>query len=132
MSRSLSLTVLAQPVALCRLSANEVVPAWTAHARSFLTISRTPSELSIVADEGAVPAEVQADRDYRVLRVEGPLPLNLIGVFAAMAGPLADAGVPIFPIATYDTDYLLVPGAMLERAIEALRGAGHVVAREGQ
>lgn len=123
--------MLAEPVALCRLSPSEAVPEWTARARAFLTVSRTPTELSIVADEGAVPPTVDAERGYRVLRVEGPLPLNLIGVFAAMAGPLAAAGVPIFPIATYDTDYLLIPGALLERAIAALRGAGHVVGHDG-
>ncbi|HEX6533556.1 MAG TPA: ACT domain-containing protein [Gemmatimonadaceae bacterium] len=119
--------MLAEPVALCRLSPSEPVPAWTAEAREFLTVSRTPTELSIVADESVVPPAADAQRGYRVLRVEGPLPLELVGVFAAMAGPLAAMNVPIFPIATYDTDYLLVHDAMLERAIAALTSAGHVV-----
>jgi hypothetical protein len=46
---------------------------------------------------------------------------------ASLAAPLADAGVPIFPIATHDTDWILVPGAQLDAALTALRGAGHDV-----
>jgi hypothetical protein len=125
--RTLSLTLLPAPIALCRLAPAEPIPAWTAQARTFLTISRTPTELSIVADEEAVPLEVRAERGYRALRVEGPLPLELVGVLAALANPLAAAGIPIFPIATYDTDYLLLRETTLRRAINALTVAGHRV-----
>ena len=124
---TLRLMLLAERVALCRFGPDEATPAWTADARTFLTISRTPTELSIVADESAVPADVTAQRGYRVLRVEGPLPLDVVGVFAALASPLADAGVPIFPIATFDTDYLLVSGTEIRRAVATLRAAGHAI-----
>ena len=53
--------------------------------------------------------------------------LALTGVLVAAPSPLADAGVPIFPIATHDTDWVLVPGDKLEDAVAALRGAGHEV-----
>jgi hypothetical protein len=127
---TLRLTLLGEPVAICRLAPGDDSPAWANAARHFLTISRTPTELSIVADEGAVPASIDAQRGYRVLRVEGPLPLDLVGIFASLASPLADASVPIFPIATFDTDYLLVREPMLERALAALRAAGHVIGGE--
>jgi hypothetical protein len=126
----LSLTLLSTLFALCRLDAAESVPAWTASARAFLTISRTPEELSIVADEAAVPSQVDAVRGYRALRIDGPMPLELVGVMAALATPLAAAGVPIFPIATYDTDYVLIRGDDLTRAIAALEAAGHRVASQ--
>jgi hypothetical protein len=122
-----TLTVLEGRFALCRLAAGSAVPSWIAQADTFLTVSRTPTELSIVADESAVPPEMVAQRGYRALMVEGPLPLELVGVLAAIAAPLAAAGVPIFPIATYDTDYLFVPDAQLERAVSALLAAGHCV-----
>ena len=121
------LTVLGDRFALCRLPAVAAVPSWVMHATAFLTVSRTPTELSIVADEGAVPMELDARRGYRALRVEGPLPLELVGVLAALAVPLAAAGIPIFPIATYDADYLFVAGTELERAVAALVAAGHCV-----
>lgn len=123
----LTLTVLEGRFALCRLAAGSKVPPWIAQASMFLTVSRTPTELSIVADDRAVPAEVVAQRGYCALRVEGPLPLELVGVLAAIATPLAAAGVPIFPIATYDTDYLFVPDTQLARAVSALVAAGHRV-----
>ena len=124
---ALTLTVLEGRFALCRLAAGSEAPPWIARADTFLTVSRTPTELSIVADESAVPAEMVAQRGYRALRVEGPLPLELVGVLAAIATPLAAARVPIFPIATYDTDYLLVPDAQLACAVSALRAAGYRV-----
>lgn len=126
----LSLTLLAAPLALCQLPASDPIPEWTTHAREFLTISRTPSELSIVADDMAIPAHVIAQRGYRALRVNGPLPLDLIGIFAVIATPLAAAGVPIFPIATFDTDYVLIPQSSLATAIGALEAAGHRIAAE--
>ena len=72
------LTVLGDHFALCRLPADADVPAWVTRATAFLTVSRTPTELSIVADERAVPAELDAQRGYRALRVDGPLPLELV------------------------------------------------------
>jgi uncharacterized protein len=130
-SPPLTLTVLEAPLALCRLSPSNPIPEWTTHARTFLSISRTPTELSIVADESAVPAQLDAQRGYRALRVEGPLPLDLIGIFAPIASSLAAAKIPIFPIATFDTDYVLVASEFLERAITTLEAAGYriVIAR---
>lgn len=127
MALSLPLRALPEPLALCRLSPSDAIPEWTALARTFLTISRTPTELSIVADEAIVPPNVDAQRGFRALRVDGPLPLDLVGIFSAIAGPLADADVPIFPIATYDTDYVLVTEGNFQRAVTALEAAGHLV-----
>ncbi len=66
------------------------------------------------------------------MKVEGPLDFSLTGVLASLAGPLARAGIPIFAISTFDTDYLLVKAANLEAAIAALESVGHVfhVAKE--
>jgi hypothetical protein len=51
--------------------------------------------------------------------------LDLVGVMARLATPLAEAKVPIFPIATYDTDYILVHRDHLSAANAALMAAGH-------
>ncbi|MEO5816275.1 MAG: ACT domain-containing protein [Gemmatimonadaceae bacterium] len=126
-SHSLSITVMSARFALCRLQPRDAIPEWTTNAREFLTISRTPTELSIVADEAAVPSSVEATRGFRALRVEGPLPLEMVGVAASIAGPLADAGISIFPIGTYDTDYILVRDVDLPHAIATLTSVGHIV-----
>jgi hypothetical protein len=63
--------------------------------------------------------------------VEGPLSFSLTGVLAELLAPLAAAGVSIFALSTFDTDYLLVRAAQLDLALDALNAAGHpVVAAE--
>ncbi len=126
----LPITVLAGRFALCRLEPGDAIPQWTTAARDFLTISRTKAELSIIADDSAVPASVDATRGYRALRVEGPLPLDMVGVAASMAVPLATVGISILPIATYDTDYILVREDDLARAVQTLKTAGHVLSTQ--
>ena len=95
-------------------------------ARSSRSRARPPSSRSSPTSRQC-RANVDAQRGYRALRVEGPLPLDLIGIFAAIAAPLAAAQVPIFPIATYDTDYVLVADSHFERAVRALEVAGHSI-----
>ena len=123
---TLRLTVLPEKLAVCRLGPAEDVPQWVAGA--FTSVTRTPDELSIVCDDQAVPPHVRAERGWRLLRVEGPLPFELTGIAAAFVTPLADARISVFPIATFDTDYLLVKEECLAAAVEALRSAGHDVA----
>ena len=122
----LTLTVLPNRYAICRLDAKAVVPEW-AVGDDFVTISRTPAELSIVCPERNLPPEVKCARDWRVLKCEGPLDFALTGIVASLAEPLADAGVAIFPIATHDTDYLLIKEPQLETAVHALTSYGHAV-----
>ena len=125
----LPLELLPDSLAICRLEPGAPVPSWAAEPSPFLTISRTPEELSITTLQSTVPAGVRCERDYRAVRVRGPLPLNLVGILAAIADPLADAGVSIFAISTYDTDYVLVKAPELESALKVLRQAGHQIAR---
>lgn len=126
---ALRLTLLPGALTVCRLAPDAAVPPWADGPAPFVSVTRTVAELSIVCPADRVPADVSpASAGWRVLRVEGPLPLDLVGVFVALGEPLARAGIGIFPVATYDTDWLLVPGARLDEAVDALRGAGHHVA----
>jgi hypothetical protein len=122
----LTLTVFPDRLAICRLSPEEDVPEW-AMIGEFVSITHTGDELSIVCAEEHVPADVKADREWRALKVEGPLDLAMTGVLAALAGPLAEAQINLFAVSTFDTDYLLVKGYNLARACEVLRRAGYVV-----
>jgi hypothetical protein len=91
----------------------------------FFSVTRTPAELSAVCDVEAVPPGVKTEAPWSMLAVRGPLDFNLTGVLAALATPLARAGISIFAISTYDTDYVLVRTDDLDRAVLALRKAGH-------
>jgi hypothetical protein len=125
----LTLELLSDALAVCRLPAGAALPTWALAPGLFVTISRTAEELSITAAQATVPPETRCERDYRALRVRGPLPLNLIGILAAIAEPLAEAGLSIFAMSTFDTDYVLVKARDLEAAVMALEDAGHRVDR---
>ncbi|HEX2103087.1 MAG TPA: ACT domain-containing protein [Solirubrobacteraceae bacterium] len=123
----LDLRVLPGALAVARLHPDEPPPAWAAPAGALHALVRTAGELSIVCADQAVPPGVRAERGFRAIAVAGPLDFGLTGVLAALAVPLAEAGVPIFAVSTYDTDHLLVRAARLDAAIAALRAAGHRV-----
>jgi hypothetical protein len=122
----LTLTVMPNRYAICRLDPNAGVPDW-ATGDDFVSVSRTRDELSIVCLETNVPEGITRAPGWRVLKCEGPLDYSLTGIMASIADPLADANVSIFPIATYDTDYLLIKEPQLEVAIHALTSYGHAV-----
>lgn len=116
---ALSLVVLEPIFAVCRLSAAEAVPDW-AYLGSFSSVSRTPRELSIVCEQDNVPSEVRAEVGWRCLMVEGPLAFTEVGILASLTAPLAAAGVSVFAVSTYDTDFLLVKEADLEQTLSSL------------
>jgi hypothetical protein len=109
---------------VCRLAADAVVPEWATRHHALAVIARTDAELSIVAPESVMPGDGQIERGFRVLALQGPIPFTTTGVIAAVAAPLADAGISLFPIATYDTDYVMVKHAVLDRALATLRAHG--------
>jgi hypothetical protein len=119
----LTLTILPDSLAVCRLSPAEDVPDW-ALIGEFVSITHTGDELSIVCAEENVPSDVKADRGWQALKVEGPLDLALTGVLASLANPLAQAQINLFAVSTFDTDYLLVKGYNLSHACAVLRQAG--------
>ena len=114
------------PLAIARLGATESIPAWAGTSEcEFVSITRTRAELSIVCDARRVPADTLAERDWSALKVVGPLSFDQVGIIAALSGTLRDAGLPIFVVSTYDTDYLLVRERDAEMAASALESAGH-------
>ena len=128
----LPLELLPDTLAICRFEAGAPIPGWAEGSRGFVTVSRTAEELSITAIQHLVPPGTRCERDYRAFRVRGPLPLDLIGILAAMAEPLAKAGIGIFAISTYDTDYVLVKARDLDVARVALEKAGHQIQQMGR
>ncbi|PLS82320.1 MAG: hypothetical protein CYG60_24730 [Actinobacteria bacterium] len=122
----LKLKVLDGRMAVCRLSPDFEVPGW-ASAAGFFSVTRTADELSVVCPEGDVPDGVRSEGGWCVLQLEGPFEFSEVGVLASVVAPLAEAGVSIFALSTYDTDYVLVKEEGLDLAVSALRGRGHEV-----
>ena len=116
-------------LAVCRFAPDAPLPAWVLHASAeFWSITRTPHELSVVCSEDDLPPSVaeNVERDWRAFEVVGPLPFALTGVVSGLTAPLAAAGVPVFVLSTYDTDYVLVRSGDLARAVQVLAGSFEV------
>lgn len=122
----LTLEVLVGTYAVCRQSAEDSIPAWAMRSHIF-SVTRTVDELSIVCEQRHVPVDTRCERDWRCIRVRGPLEFGLIGVLASLVSPLSEAGVSTFALSTYDTDYFLVKDKSLAAATSALVKAGHTV-----
>jgi uncharacterized protein len=127
-TRLLELTLLPERFAISRLAADAPIPAWATEG-SFVSVTRTGDELSVVCELAHVPVGVQSQSGWRVFKVHGPFVLTEIGVLSALATPLAEAKLSLFAISTFDTDYLLVAPETLSAAVAALERAGHKVYR---
>jgi hypothetical protein len=122
----MKLFVLPFRLAVCRLEGAAALPDWAVQGE-FFSVTRVPGELSVVCEESRVPAGVRAEGDWRAFQVEGPMAFSVIGVLSRLSAPLARAGISLFAISTFDTDYLLVKEADFARAGEALRADGNLV-----
>ncbi len=117
--RQLTLSLLSNLYAICRLPAEAAPPRW-AEKGDFVSITRTPDELSVVCPQKNVPPNVKCERNWRCFKVAGPLDFALTGVLASLANALAAADISLFAISTFDTDYLLVKADKLEQAVDAI------------
>lgn len=125
-SNRFPLTLLPGRFAVCRLGPEDDVPAW-ADAPPLTSVTRTEDELSIVCPEDEVPAGVKAERGWRAFKLEGPVPFSTVGVVSGLTKPLAEAGLSVFVLSTFDTDYLLMKEDKVERARHILGRAGFAV-----
>lgn len=91
-------------------------------------IGKTEEECSLVCITEQVPANATAcDSGWRAFRIQGVLDFSLVGILAKIAGLLAENGIPIFAVSTYNTDYVLTKKESFEKAMEVLTGAGYSV-----
>jgi len=103
--------------AIARLDAEAALPQWAETGPpGVISITRTPDECSVLAPEQRVPPDVRAERGFAAFMVEGPLDFALTGVLAQLTARLADAGIPVFVISTFDTDWLFVRETHAEAA----------------
>lgn len=125
-SMGLTLSLLPETFIIHRLGPDVDVPL-AALRSPFFAITRTDEELSLVLPGSVKIESRKSEANWACFKVEGPLEFDLIGVLAGIAGVLAKAGVPIFALSTFDTDYILVKREQVEAAREALASAGYQV-----
>lgn len=97
-------------------------------AGEFVFIGKTDEEKSLVCETRLVPPNVTAREDgWRAFRIEGVLDFSLIGILAGISGLLADAGIGIFAVSTFNTDYVLTKAGDFDRALQVLEENGFTV-----
>ena len=91
-------------------------------------IGKTDEEKSLVCITGDVPPNVIRREDgWKGFRIQGVLDFSLIGILSEIAALLADNGISIFAISTYNTDYILVKEDNYQKALDVLMNAGYEI-----
>ena len=120
----MNLQVLPQAFAVCQISDLSGVD----FTREFVFVAKTDEELSLVCETECVPPTTRKREDgWRAFRVSGVLDFSLVGILAKISGLLADDGISIFAVSTYNTDYILVREASFACALAALAKAGYAI-----
>lgn len=119
----LALKVVPGAFAVCRLPAGTPLPDWF-RPGGFASASWSEDELSLACAESQVPEEVQCERGWRCLMLQGPFAFDLTGILLQVLRPLAAANIGIFAVSTFDTDYVLVKDHAFDHAKQALVESG--------
>ena len=125
----LTLSILTGQFVIVQLPAAASLPAWAASGTLWAVVG-APDEVSVVTAEENVPSPLpdgfRLEGGWAVLRLHGPFPFHLTGILAAVLNPLKAAGIGIFALSTFDTDYVLVKVEQVTQAQTALEAAGHI------
>ena len=126
----MKIILLSGGFSVCRFAAGEKIPDDIFKVPGFASVTRTEDEISIVRETSLAPASPREESGWRMFMVEGPLDFGMVGVLSSISAPLAQAGVSIFALSTFDTDYIMVKETALDAAFAALAGAGFALERE--
>ena len=120
----MELKKLSYELTICKLSSAADID-WDA---GFYFVGRTDEELSLVCETGVAPAgAVERSDGWRVFRIQGVLDFSLVGILSKISGILAENGIGIFAVSTFNTDYILVKAEAFGRALSVLTEAGYMV-----
>lgn len=120
LTTKLTLSILPEKLGICHFDKNSPIPNW-ATSGEFFSITRTDQELSIVYPQEKIPGGVLFEKDWRAFRLDGFVEgLYSVGIIASLSQPLAEAGISIFNLSTYETNYVLVEDKNLEKARKIL------------
>jgi hypothetical protein len=122
--RQLKFRWLGVSFAVCHLPPDAPLPQW-ALTGPLTSVTRTAEELSIVCLADNLPRDINSEHHWICFKLEGPFSFSEVGILASFIDPLAENGVPVFAISTYDTDYVLVSEEYAGVALGALQDAGH-------
>lgn len=91
------------------------------HDHSFISITSTGDEISVVTADNSLKGFKNAEDGWRVLKIDEILDFGAIGVIRNISRILADINTSIFVISTFNTDYIMLKRDRLESAVDALQ-----------
>jgi hypothetical protein len=95
----------------------------------FISITKTKDEISVVAITGLFEHFAKREDNWKMLKINGILDFTLTGIISKITAILADNGISVFVISTYNTDYIMVKKDKLEDTIKVLEQNSYRVAR---
>jgi len=87
----------------------------------FVSLTKTADEVSLVIETKFVEKDWEANTGWRAFAIEGPLDFSLVGILNQVLTPLAEVGISVFTLSTFDTDYILVKDHHVELAESVLK-----------
>ena len=97
-------------------------------SKDFFFIGKTDEEFSLVCPTEDTPEETtERDDGWKGFRIQGVLDFSLIGILSKISGILAENGISIFAVSTYNTDYVLVKADQFEKTLQILASKGFVI-----
>ena len=91
-------------------------------------IGKTDEEKSVVCITETVPQNaVERDDGWKAFRIQGVLDFSLIGILAKVSTLLAENGIGIFAVSTYNTDYIMTKADNFKKVLEVLDNAGYKI-----
>ena len=123
----LTLIILKDTFAICKFKNDTDISEWIKNSE-FYSITQSGDELSVVCKQSNLVGDMLGfNKDWRVLKISGPLDFSLVGIIANISDILQEKNIPIITISTYDTDYILVKSSDLNKSKDALITQGHTV-----
>lgn len=126
----LNLKILKDKYVIYRLETYSDIPDWIKDS-DFYSITKTKDEISVISKQHDLTTEIpEANKDWRIMKIQGPLDLTLVGIQAEISGILKENNIPIFTISTYDTDYIFVKIHDINKAADSLKANGYGITYE--
>ena len=124
-SAELVLEPLTERFSVCKVTDYSGISA----GQRYCFTGSTDTENSLVCRTEDVPDNTSAREDgWRCFRIRGELEFSLTGILAGIAAILAEHDISIFAVSTYNTDYVFIQEAVFEKALDALKQNGYVIA----
>lgn len=123
-SEKIKLKKLEYDLTVCKTRSDEKLDL----KNPFYFIGKTDEENSLVCITEDAPMDtIEREDGWKAFRIQGVLDFSLIGILSKISTILAENGIGIFAVSTYNTDYILVKKANFDRALALLEAEGYMI-----